>query len=133
MVIIYVDTEVYVYRKDIYECMLELESLCECHKSVKLILQRSWKTRILEYKMNMYMDKCVNLWENFSGVFECYSSILLSHFRETAIGNTSNYKPGKGQEKQEYETKKKTKWKKTENRKQVHMNTGNTRVGKFFV
>ena len=53
------------------------------------------------------MDKCVNLWENFSGVFECYSSILLSHFRETTIGNASNYKPGKGQEKQENKTKRK--------------------------
>ena len=36
VVIIYVDTEVYVYlyRKDIYECMLELESLHKCHKTV---------------------------------------------------------------------------------------------------
>ena len=83
MVIIYVDTEVYVYlyMKDIYECMLELKGLCECHKSVKLILQRSWKTRKLEYKGNMYMNKCVNLWEKFSGMFEHYSSILLSCFR----------------------------------------------------
>ena len=39
MVIIYVDTEVYVYlyRKDIYEHMLELESLCEYHKRLSQI------------------------------------------------------------------------------------------------
>ena len=74
--------KVYVlYRKDNYKHMLELKIFCECHKSVKLILQRSWKTRILDYKVNMYMNKCVNLWENFSGAFKCYSSILLSHFR----------------------------------------------------
>ena len=49
-------------------------------------------------------------------MFECYSSILLSHFRETAIGNASNYKPGKGQEKQENKTKKENQTK--ENREQ---------------
>ena len=38
-------------------------------------------------------------------MFECYLSILLSHFRETAIGNAGNYKPEKGQEKQENQMK----------------------------
>ena len=44
---------------------------------------------------------------NFLGVFGHYSSILLSQFRETTIGNASNYKPEKGQEKQENKTKRK--------------------------
>ena len=46
-------------------------------------------------------------------MFEHYFSILLSYFRETAIGNASNYKPGKGQEKQENKTEREQR---TENR-----------------
>ena len=46
-------------------------------------------------------------------MFEYDLSILLSHFRETAIGNASNYKPGKGHEKQENKTEREQR---TENR-----------------
>ena len=82
--------------------------------------------------MNMYMDKYVTLSENFSGVFGHYSSILLSHFRETVIGNDSNYKPGKGQE------SKKTKQKENQMKENREQKTGthgyrNTKVGHFCI
>ena len=53
---------------------------------------------------------------------KCYLSILLGHFVRLLLAKSAT----KSQEKQQNK-------KKTENRKQVHMHTGNTKVGKFYI
>ena len=69
--------------------------------------------------INVWIDK-----RNLSGVLKCYLSILLGHFDRLLLATSAT----KSQEKQENKTKKKT-----DNRNQVHMHTGNTKVGKFFL
>ena len=62
------------------------------------------------------MNRCVKIFQVCS---KCYLSILSGHFDGLLLVMSSN------QEKQENKTK--------ENRKLVHMHTGNTKVRKFYI